>query len=162
VPAYSSIKDLKNRLAKYQPSEYRDWSVDLALHLALASLALDKLAEYGVDLKFQDRELVRDAIEMAWRDLLYMRLNRVPEHIMLSDVRRPVTITRAGRIVNEDQFAVQNFRDAYRSGAEFTAPRKTRDVHARHRKRVRARRAAEPAQTGNADGGAAGGQRTGD
>ena len=77
----------------------RDWSIDLAFHLAMALISLHKLQELGVQTTYRKKRLIGPALEDAWRQLIFIRQRYVPEEIALNDIIRQVTLSKTGRVM---------------------------------------------------------------
>jgi len=84
------------------PSGIRDWSIDLAYHLAMALISLDKLKEKGVQTTYRRKQLVEPALQDAWRQLVHIRQRHITDEIALNDIIRQVSLTRTGRIIIDD------------------------------------------------------------
>jgi len=76
-----------------------DPTIEVAYHLSLAYGEISRLKELGVDTTVSGRELVIPSLLMAWRELLFLRQSRLPASLMEGDIPRPVSLTRAGRIL---------------------------------------------------------------
>lgn len=84
------------------PSNIRDWSIDLAYHLAMALISLNKISEAGVQTTYRRKQLVEPALQDAWRQLVFIRQRYIPDEIALNDIIRQVTLSRTGRILLND------------------------------------------------------------
>jgi hypothetical protein len=81
----------------------RDWSIDIAYHLAKAKVALEKLKEEEIQTTYRGKKLVEKQLELAWRELIFIRRRFVPEEYALNDIFRPVTLTkRTGQVMIND------------------------------------------------------------
>ncbi|MCK4827718.1 hypothetical protein KA005_68960 [bacterium] len=81
------------------PTGPRDWSIDIAYHLAMALISLHELQELGVQTTYRKKRLIGPALEDAWRQLIFIRQRYVPEEIALNDVIRQVTLSKTGRVM---------------------------------------------------------------
>ncbi|MCK5644791.1 MAG: hypothetical protein KAJ19_28585 [Gammaproteobacteria bacterium] len=86
-------------IAKEVPTSPRDWSIDLAFHLAMALISLRKLQELGVQTTYRKKRLIGPALEDAWRQLIFIRQRYVSEKIALNDILRQVTLSKTGRVM---------------------------------------------------------------
>lgn len=109
----ADIEALARVLEEEMPSGDRDWSMDLAYFLAMALISLDRLEKKEVDLSFRSRRLIEPSLKRAWRELVFIRRQRLSEEFVLNDIPRPVTLSkRTGRImINEDQTRKTRSRD---------------------------------------------------
>jgi hypothetical protein len=98
------------RREDYFPDEDRDWSVDVATHLALAYHALGELEESGVILKIRNRPLISPELERAWRELLHVRKD-LPPDLLIDGVHRKVSLSRFGDVIYDENETAHN---AYR------------------------------------------------
>ena len=117
MPAYGdSLQAWADRLNGMLPtSGRRDWSIEVAVHLGLAYAALEKLKALGIETTAGRKPLVSEALETAWRELLFIRLRNIPLD-QLVDVPRIVTLSRTGRITNRsDQTAIPANARYYRN-----------------------------------------------
>ena len=81
------------------PTGPRDWSIDIAYHLAMALISLHKLQELGVQTTYRKKRLIGPALEDAWRQLIFIRQRYIPEEVALNDVIRQVTLSKTGRVM---------------------------------------------------------------
>ena len=90
----------------------RDWTVELALCLASAFVAVERAEAQGVSFSVGNNNVVvKGDLEKAWRSLLYVRSKKTTESVITSDVARRVTISKTGRIIrNADQASHRAFR----------------------------------------------------
>jgi len=95
----ADIEAFAEAIAKEESPSPRDWSIDLALHLAMALISLRKLQELGVQTTYRKKRLIGPALEDAWRQLIFIRQRYVPEEIALNDIIRQVTLSRTGRVM---------------------------------------------------------------
>ncbi len=114
MPAYGdSLESWAKRMSALVPDGDRDWSIDAAIYLGLAFSAVLRLEKLGVDPALRNRPLIIPSLEQAWRELLYVRLNKIPIEFILRDIDRPLTLTRTGRIVDENQNPISAYRRYY-------------------------------------------------
>ncbi len=150
MPAFGdSLEALAAHLEVLAPEGLRDWSIDAAIYLGLAFLAVQRLENIGVDTRIRNRPLILPSLEQAWRELLYVRLNKIPVEVILGDIDRPLTLTRAGRIVDESQNPISAYRRYY-GDPLHTIERVERDATNCPKKRSRSRRATKSARSGDA------------
>lgn len=90
------------RKQEYFSEESRDWSIDVAIHLALAFYSLKKLEESGVDLKLRNRFLILPSLIRAFRELLHLRKD-IPVDIMSNDIERKITLSKYGEILDAEK-----------------------------------------------------------
>ena len=98
----ADIEAFAEAIAKKAPTGPRDWSIDLAFHLAMALISLRKLQKLGVQTTYRKKRLIEPAIEDAWRQLIFIRQRYVPEEIALNDIIRQVTLSKTGRVMVDD------------------------------------------------------------
>ena len=148
MPIYgAAIEELSEKISGEAEEIELDWSVEAAYHLAWAFYCLTRLEKLGVILKAQNgiTQIVVPAIKQAWRELLYIRLHRVPSEIMANDIARRVTISKTGVIhESKDKFTISAYKrgigasDSGTPGSVYQG--KPRAEVARRGVRVRARR----------------------
>ena len=117
MPVYGdSLQAWADRLNGILPtSGQRDWSMEVAVHLGLAYAALEQVKALGIQMKAGNKPLVTEALETAWRELLFIRMRNIPPD-QLGDVPRIVTLTRTGRIIDgSDQTAIPTNARYYRN-----------------------------------------------
>ena len=149
MPAYgASLEEWAEALEQLAPAGRRDQSMEIAVHLGLAFLALQRLKRMGVDIRLAGKPLMERWLEQAWREYLYLRLHNVPIEMVQNDIERPVSLTRAGRIVTNDadQTALSAHRRRY-GDLDHQIERRKRNATTSRKKRVRTRGAAEPDRT---------------
>lgn len=94
--AYRGVDEIIKRLAKDEDLESdRDWSEETLIFIALAIHAYDQLKDKE-DTIFHNRELIRPALERAWREALWLR-QRLQSDIV-EESRRTFRLTRFGNI----------------------------------------------------------------
>lgn len=99
----AGIEDFARVLEEEAPLGERDWSMDMAYHLAMALVSLQRLEEMGIELMFGKRKLVEPSLKEAWRQLVYIRRRRLDDEIALNDILRPVTLSkRTGKVMLHD------------------------------------------------------------
>jgi len=101
MPRYggTTLEAFAKHIEAEAPQGIRDWSVDLAFHLAMASIALQRLKDAGVQTTYKKRRLIRPALEDAWRQLIFIRQRYVPEELALNDIFRHVTLSGTGKVM---------------------------------------------------------------
>ena len=96
----AGIEDFARILNDEVPMEERDWSIDLAYHLAMALISLQRLEKMGLDLVFNHRKMIEPNLKEAWRQLVYIRRRRLEDEVVLNDILRPVTLSkRTGKVL---------------------------------------------------------------
>ncbi|HEC64228.1 MAG TPA: hypothetical protein ENI23_02935 [bacterium] len=96
----AGIEDFARVLEDEVPIGERDWSIDLAYHLAMALISLQRLEELGLDLSFNTRKLVEPSLKEAWRQLVFIRRRRLDDKVALNDILRPVTLSKqTGKVI---------------------------------------------------------------
>ena len=98
----ASIKAFAEAIENDAPQGIRDWSVDLAYHLAMALIALQKLTKQGVQTTYRRKQLIQPALEDAWRQLVFIRQRYVPEEVALNDILRQVTLSQTGKVMIDE------------------------------------------------------------
>lgn len=99
----TTLEAFAKQIEAEAPQGIRDWSVDVAFHLAMASIALQRLKEQGVQTTYKKRNLIKPALEDAWRQLIFIRQRYISEEHALNDVYRHVTLSGTGKVmINED------------------------------------------------------------
>ena len=99
----AGIEDFARVLEDEVPIGERDWSIDLAYHLAMALISLQRLEKMGLDLMFGPRKMIEPNLKEAWRQLVYIRRRRLKDEIALNDILRPVTLSkRTGKVMLHD------------------------------------------------------------
>jgi len=96
------IRAFAEAIREEAPSNIRDWSIDLAYHLAMALISLDKINEEGIQTTYRRKQLIEPALQDAWRQLVFIRQRYVPDEFALNDIIRQVTLSRTGRILIDD------------------------------------------------------------
>lgn len=81
----------------------KDISLDIAVHLAKAWLAMQELKKSGADITFQDRELVFPYLERAWRDLIKIRSGLPADSLDVKDLSRYGRIFHAVEIPDSSE-----------------------------------------------------------
>lgn len=84
----------------YFPEKDRDWSIDAAVHIALAMYAIYKLEDQGVNVELRNRPLVLPELDRAWRQVLHIRKD-LPSEILSNDIPRGVTLSKFGELLRE-------------------------------------------------------------
>ena len=84
----------------YFPEKDRDWSIDAAVHIALAIYAVNKLEDQGVNIELLNRPLVLPELDRAWRQVLHIRKD-LPSEILSNDIPRGVTLSKFGELLRE-------------------------------------------------------------
>ena len=106
----TTIEAFAKNIEKDVPDGPRDWSVDIAYHLAMASIYLAKLQEQDVQTTYKRRRLIKPALEDAWRQLIFIRQRYVPETLSLNDIYRNVTLSGTGKVMVNVEEASDNGR----------------------------------------------------
>ena len=96
------IRAFAKAIEKEAPSNKRDWSIDLAYHLAMALISLDKINEEGIQTTYRRKQLIEPALQDAWRQLVFIRQRYITDEFALNDIIRQVTLSRTGRILIDD------------------------------------------------------------
>ena len=130
-------------IAKEVPTSPRDWSIDLAFHLAMALISLRKLQELGVQTTYRKKRLIGPALEDAWRQLIFIRQRYVSEKIALNDILRQVTLSKTGRVMIDDS-SNTNKSEQYTSDAGTTDALKQRRYRRTNPPRYRRRISRKP------------------
>ena len=101
----AGITDFAEAIEEEAPIGERDWSMDMAYHLAMAFIAMTRLKEQGISLLLPHGEKFFSlSFQRLWRALVYIRRRRVTDNISLNDIARRVTLSRkTGKIyINKD------------------------------------------------------------
>src|SRR5512139_95724 len=101
MPVYGvSLQEWADRLKAGRPGGRRDWSMEVAFHIGMALGALQELQAQGISTTEGNRRLVEEALESAWREILFIRLRNIPPEELMNDVPRIVRLTRTGQFIN--------------------------------------------------------------
>ena len=144
MPAFGvSLEEFAGKLEPFFNQQGRDWSMDIAIHLAMSYLAFKKLEELGINFEVGQRKTILPSLERAWRELLYQRISNIPAEVTMDDVDRPLYLTRTGRIANAKPITLRNFKRYYSNSFDQDKHRE-RDADARPTPGLRTRRTRQP------------------
>ncbi len=101
------------------PTGPRDWSIDIAYHLAMALMSLHELQKIGVQTTYKKKRLIGPALQDAWRQLIFIRQRYVPEKVALNDIIRQVTLSKTGRVMIDA--SSNTFEDEQHTGDSRTS-----------------------------------------
>jgi len=102
--AGEGIRVFAEQIKDEAPKGIRDWSIDLAYHLAMALVCLHKLQDAEIQTSFKRKRLILPSLEDAWRQLILIRQRFVSDDFALNDIIRRVTLSRTGKVmIDEDQ-----------------------------------------------------------
>ena len=135
----ADIEAFARAIMKEVPTNPRDWSIDLAFHLAMASISLHELQKLGVQTTYRKKRLIEPALEDAWRQLIFIRQRYISEEIALNDIIRQVTLSKTGRVmINDSSNTAEDKQHASKSGTADTSKQRRyrRTNPPRYRRRI--------------------------
>ena len=128
---------------EFTPKGPRDWSMELAYHLAGALISLQRMNEEETQTTYRRGKLVEPALDKAWRELIFIRQRYVSEESVLNDIARRVTLSKLGRITIDDS-EDQNYSGGSSSDIGISSQTRQRLYRKPHRPRYRRRRLTKP------------------
>ena len=128
---------------QFTPKGPRDWSMELAYHLAEALIALQKLREEKTQTTYRRGQLIEPSLDKAWRELIFIRQRYVSEKSVLNDIARRVTLSKLGRITIDDS-EDQDYAGGSSGDSGTTSQTRQRLYRRTNRPRYRRRRTTRP------------------
>ena len=95
------IRAFAKAIEEDAPAGIRDHSIDIAYHLAMALIYLQKLRESGVQTTYRRKKLIEPELEDAFRKLVFIR-QRYIDTAVLNDIFRQVTLSSTGKVMLND------------------------------------------------------------
>jgi hypothetical protein len=135
----ADIKAFAEAIKGNAPSGIRDWSIDLAYHLAMALISLRKLQEHEIQTTYRRKRLIEPALEDAWRQMVFIRQRYIPDQFALNDIIRQVTLSKTGKVmIDEENHPNKDGRRDGESGTESSPRQRTyrRANQKRYRRRI--------------------------
>jgi hypothetical protein len=136
---YGLTLEVFAKLLAEQYSLGDDLSLDAAVGMVRAFLAISRLRDEGLDMGFYGRSLVLTYLELAWRDLLYLRAKISNEELDES------ILTRYGRINAESEISL-SVEQGHHGYVDGTTSGGKRDGYSGPKTRVRKRRIRKPSR----------------
>ena len=144
MPSFgASLEEFSTQLESFFNQEERDFSMDIVIHLALAYLSYKRLEKLGIHFEVANKPTILPGLERAWRELLYLRISSIPAEMMMSDIDRPLYLTRTGQVSNAKPITFNTFKRYY-SDSLHQDQHRERDANPRRTPGLRTRRTRQP------------------